>query len=313
MPHDRIVRAMLALTLLLVVTACGDASDETPNAPATPEADGRDPASANAAEPAQSSTDETSLPPAVDAEDAVLPLSVNVYSRSGYWAADGTLIVDVLEGDLVHATAMIIDAEVRPVRGLKPRVTPLRDSRYIPASDPAAVSGELGNYRFGLLGGTMGEERVLVAIDDFTGGLLLNVISTRASGYDWLADIEGVLDWRLLQEAKVTWLGQQASATFPDEIKAKSGETVRMVGFVMPLEASLEQKHFLLTSSPPGCFFHVPGGPAGAVEVFATKPLSLGFDPVVFEGRFEALDTSDAGVVYRLHEARILDVPQQSS
>ena len=25
---------------------------------------------------------------------------------------------------------------------------------------------------------------------------------------------------------------------------------------------------------------------AGAVEVFATKPLSLGFDPVVFEGRF---------------------------
>ena len=74
----------------------------------------------------------------------------------------------------------------------------------------------------------------------------------------------------------------------------------------MPLEPALKQRRFLLTANPPSCFFHLPGGPAGAVEVFASEGIEASWDPVVLEGRFEPQRTSKAGVVYRLHEARLI-------
>ncbi len=312
MSHARAMKATFALAAFLAATACGDASDPVPGGRGPDQPAERVSGSATQSASSRASKDEVILPDPVELEDAVLPLSLNVYSKSGYWSSDRTLMIDVMEGDLVYATAMIADARGLPVRGVHPTVVPMRDSQFVPMADDAAGSRDLGNYRFGLRGGTMGEERVGIVLGDARVSLLLNVISERASGFGWLADLEGVLDWRLLREADVTWGDEQVSATFPEEIRARSGQTVKLVGFVMPLEATLEQTHFLLTSSPPGCFFHVPGGAAGAVEVFASKPLSLGFEPVVFEGRFEALETSDVGVIYRLHDARALDPPRRS-
>jgi hypothetical protein len=300
---------VLALAWTLVLASCDDASPPAEPGPASsePAATPEQPAAS-----ARSAERRSTLPDPVDAEDAASPLRLNVYSKAGYWSADGTLMIDVLEGELVYATVMITDAEDRPVRGIRPSITPERESRFIPTSGASAVSADLGNYQFGMLGGTMGEERVEITVDDAAVSLILNVISERASGYAWLADIEGVLDWRTLLEAEVSWTERELVAVLPDEVRAKNGQTVRLVGFVMPIEATLEQKHFLLTSSPPGCFFHVPGGAAGAVEVFASKSLDLGFDPVVFEGRFEALEASETGVIYRLHDARVLDPPRRS-
>lgn len=73
----------------------------------------------------------------------------------------------------------------------------------------------------------------------------------------------------------------------------------------MPLEPEQKQKHFLLTSSPPSCFFHLPGGPAGAVEVLAPKGIDATWDLLVLDGRLETIERSEMGVVYRLHDAKV--------
>ena len=303
---------MLVLLAAFVAASCGDGGDRDQSGRAGSDFGGR---ASSPAEPSSQSvrSEDADVPPeSVGVEDAVRPLRLAVRSRTGYFNGDGELVLDVLEGDPVYPTLVILDSERRRVRGVRPTITPQRDSRVISMAGEADVSDASGEYPFGLMAGTMGEERVEIRAGDAGGWVILNVISRRAAGYGWLDDIEGALDWDLLFEADVQWGERAVSATFPEEVTAKSGQTVKLAGFVMPLEPASKQSHFLLTSSPPGCFFHVPGGPAGAVEVFATKPLEAGWDPVVLEGRFEALASSEIGVVYRLHEARALDLERGS-
>ena len=92
---------------------------------------------------------------------------------------------------------------------------------------------------------------------------------------------------------------------FSDTVQALEGEVVQLVGFMLPLEATDEQSHFLLVSTPPSCFFHVPGGPAGAVEVRADTPIAVRWDPIVLSGTFRLIDDPEAGLIYRLEHAQI--------
>ena len=55
-----------------------------------------------------------------------------------------------------------------------------------------------------------------------------------------------------------------------------------------------------------------PGGAAGTVEVFAKKPLEVSWEPILLEGRFEAREAVEDGVVYRLHDARMRPMPRGS-
>ena len=300
---------MLLLVVSFVVSSCGDPKDLTagerpPSERSSYEAD--DPL-ADEAGPSPRPPRPAALglmPEPVDVESAVRPLRLRVFPELGYENEDGELILDVMERDFLYVELLIEDAEGRPVQGLLPTVTPEGDSRFIPLSGEAAVSDELGSYSFGLQGGSMGEERVEIVAGNAVESVILNVISLRAAGYGWLEELEGILSWTLLFKAEIEWGEEQLSATFPDEILAKNGQTVKLAGFMLPLEMALEQKHFVLASNPPSCFFHIPGGPAGAVEVFAEEPLEVSWEPVVLEGRFEAHETSEIGVLYRLHEAR---------
>ena len=94
---------------------------------------------------------------------------------------------------------------------------------------------------------------------------------------------------------------------FPPVIQAMAGERVKISGFMMPLDPDLKQKHFLIASNPPSCFFHIPGGPAGSVEVLATEGIEVSWNPIVIEGLFEPLEQSDYGVVYRLSDAILVN------
>ena len=42
------------------------------------------------------------------------------------------------------------------------------------------------------------------------------------------------------------------------------------------------------------------------MEVLAQDGIEASWDPIVIEGRFEPLETSETGVVYRLHDARLV-------
>ena len=169
---------------------------------------------------------------------------------------------------------------------------------------PQTTTDEFGVVDFAVVGGEMGLDRVRVEFGDASTEILVNVISLRATGFPMPLAVEGGVSWEDLMQARIRYQDMTVFADFPAAITDLAEQTVKVSGFMMPLEPDLKQRRFLLTSTPPSCFFHVPGGPAGAVEVFAKEGIEVSWDPVVLEGRFEPLQTSEIGVVYRLYDAR---------
>jgi hypothetical protein len=119
--------------------------------------------------------------------------------------------------------------------------------------------------------------------------------------------LAGGLTWSDLTQAKVRFIDEAVQVSFPDMIEQQAGETVNVSGFMMPLEAGLGQHHFLLTPSPSHCFFHIPGGPAGVIEIFSEQAIETSWDPIQLKGRLELLKNSDTGVIYRLQQAEVVD------
>lgn len=259
------------------------------------------------AEPPSLSGAETQVPeeavPAISLAEAKRPLYLEVYSDRGYEDANGRKIHDVMEADYLYLSLLVEDAEGRPIKDIQPSFQVKGDSRAVPMKNQTEGTDEIGNYPFGIVGGKMGEQEVTVQAADASITFYLNVISLEAAGYKNLSEIEGALDWRVMMQAKIHW-GEQMSAVFPESIAAKNGKTVKIAGFMMPLNMSPKQEHFIMTSNPPSCFYHIPGGPAGAVEVLASPAVEVRWDPIVLEGRFVALENSNGGALYQLHDAR---------
>ncbi|XOV84177.1 MAG: DUF3299 domain-containing protein [bacterium] len=221
----------------------------------------------------------------------------------GYQDELGRYVVDLLEKDKAYLGVRVSTPEGRPVFGAMPSISVEGSSRLLLSE---LTSAEDGVMNFGVIGGSMGVDTVTASIGDVSVEFVINVISLRAAGFPILETIEGGLAWDELMQAQLEYKGMSLVASFPDSIKARAGETVKLSGFMMPLDPTFKQKHFLLTSNPPSCFFHVPGGPAGSVEVLATEGIEVSWDPVVIEGRFEPQETSEIGVVYRIVDARLI-------
>jgi hypothetical protein len=86
-------------------------------------------------------------------------------------------------------------------------------------------------------------------------------------------------------------------------VRALNSKTVKVQGFMMPLEPGATQKHFLLSAVPTTCAFCVPAGPEGLIEVRARTPVKYGIEAVVLEGRLSVLDNDPYGMFYRIAEA----------
>jgi hypothetical protein len=122
-----------------------------------------------------------------------------------------------------------------------------------------------------------------------------------------LQEREGVLSWKLLSAVQSDI--QRSGAVvprFPPAVRALDRKTVRVQGFMMPLEPGARQQHFLLSAVPTTCAFCVPAGPEGLIEVRARKAVDYGVEAVVLEGRLAVLEADPYGVYYRLSEARQL-------
>ena len=79
--------------------------------------------------------------------------------------------------------------------------------------------------------------------------------------------------------------------------------TVKVQGFIIPLDMGDRQTRFLLSAVPPHCAFCMPAGPDAIVEVIAKTPVKYGFEPIVVSGRFSVLRNDATGVLYRLTDA----------
>ncbi|MEE4278801.1 MAG: DUF3299 domain-containing protein, partial [Halieaceae bacterium] len=210
--------------------------------------------------------------------------------------------------DYAYLTVIVTDMTGRPVVGAEPVFKLTGDSELLPpeAVGAKSVTGPSGTLDFALIGGPMALDELTVSVGDGRAEMLINVISLRASGFPTPASIEGGIAWADLMSARIRYPDETSiEVEFPEEVVARSGDTVKLSGFMMPLEPDVVQRRFLLTSNPPSCFFHIPGGPAGTIEVFADGGVEATWDPIVVEGRFETLHTREYGVIYRLHDARI--------
>jgi uncharacterized protein len=123
--------------------------------------------------------------------------------------------------------------------------------------------------------------------------------------------LQGAVSWDTLRELEIAFespLPGQTSVTtsFTTELQQLDGQEVKLVGFLYPLEAGETHERFLLSAFPPGCPFCLPGGPTDLVDVESSSPVPFSYDPIVVIGRFELLIDDDSGLLYRLHEARLV-------
>ncbi|MEZ5932763.1 MAG: hypothetical protein R3F54_12540 [Alphaproteobacteria bacterium] len=123
---------------------------------------------------------------------------------------------------------------------------------------------------------------------------------------------DGVVSWDVLgtMDIQVEVLGPlqaRSTETFTDSVRALDGDTIKVMGFLYPLEGGVGHEHFLLTAWPPSCPFCLPAGPTMMVETFAAEPIDFTEGAIVMAGRFELLENDPSGFFYRMQDAELVE------
>lgn len=237
-------------------------------------------------------------------------IAIQVHSDKGYINENGIYVVDLLEQDMAYLYVQLITEHDQFVEGVAPTFSVTGNSRLVSPQETSdrSTTDEYGVLEFGVIGGKMGLDRISVEYGESRSEILVNVISLESLGFPRLPTAEGVVAWGDLMRARIKFEDRRLIAEFPEEIAKLKGKSIKLSGFMMPLEPTMAQNRFLLTSNPPSCFYHVPGGPTGAVEVLAHESVTVSWDPILLEGRFEPQESSSTGVVYRLLDAKQIEV-----
>ena len=118
-----------------------------------------------------------------------------------------------------------------------------------------------------------------------------------------LEDKDGIVSWKLLSSVQTRTEKNRVVPIFPAPVQALNTRTVKVQGFMMPLEPGENQKHFLISSVPTTCAFCVPAGPEGLIEVRSKTPVKYSLEPVVLEGKLAVLEKDPYGLFYRVTDA----------
>ena len=123
------------------------------------------------------------------------------------------------------------------------------------------------------------------------------------SAFKPIEDREGIVSWKLLSSVQTKVEKARVVPTFPAQVQALNDKTVRVQGFMLPLEPGEKQKHFLLSSVPTTCGFCLPAGPEGLIEVRSKTPVKYSLEALVIEGKLAVLDNDPMGLYYRVTNA----------
>jgi uncharacterized protein len=127
------------------------------------------------------------------------------------------------------------------------------------------------------------------------------------SAFKPLEERADIVSWKLLSQITARAEKKKIIPTFPAAVQALDRKTVKVQGFMMPLEAGDKQQHFLLSSVPTSCSFCVPAGPEGLVEVRTKKPVRYTLEPVIVEGQLAVLTDDPYGLYYRLEDGNAVN------
>ena len=123
------------------------------------------------------------------------------------------------------------------------------------------------------------------------------------SAFKPLQEREGVVSWSLLSSVQLKPERARVVPVFPPAVRALHDKTVKVQGFMLPLEPGERQRHFLLSAVPTSCSFCVPSGPEGLVEVRTRTPVKVTVDAITVEGRMAVLSDDKYGLLYRVSDA----------
>ena len=118
-----------------------------------------------------------------------------------------------------------------------------------------------------------------------------------------LPDAAGAVPWSLLSSAGIKKQNGKLGPDFPAALRPLHGKTVKLQGYILPIEAGQSHRYFLLSAWSPSCPFCQTAGPEAMVEVRARTAVKYSIDPVVIEGQLQLLDNDPSGVFYRMVEA----------
>ena len=95
------------------------------------------------------------------------------------------------------------------------------------------------------------------------------------------------------------------TAAHPPQVRALSGKTISLAGFVMPLDAATRGNHFLLSKYTPVCAFCPPGEPNEVVEVHSAQPIAFSPRLVTVTGRFGLENKGENGLFFQMTGATV--------
>ena len=235
--------------------------------------------------------------------------SFQILSSSSYTDENGRQVLDLIEGSRSYFALSVETMDGDPVTGVDAEFSITGTSVMMEPSEAAPLrqTDESGIMEFGVVAGVQGMDQITVTYGENTAMLNLNIISLNIHNYAALPELAGGLSWSDLMEASLDFEDGKMLASFPASLVRQSGRQVDIVGYMMPLDTDTKQRHFLLTSAPPSCFYHIPGGPAGVVEVFSDEGIEASWSPIMLTGKLVLVDTSLTGVIYQLEDAKVLE------
>jgi hypothetical protein len=128
-------------------------------------------------------------------------------------------------------------------------------------------------------------------------------------GASMLPEMSGVVSWKTFALVEPVKRGGKMVPEFSKEILALDNQPVRIIGFMMPLDMTNGQQHFLLSAVPASCPFCMPAGPEAIVEVLSKHPVKFGFEPVIMAGKLSILKNDKSGMFYRMTDAEPIAMP----
>jgi hypothetical protein len=118
----------------------------------------------------------------------------------------------------------------------------------------------------------------------------------------------GGVPWSLLESTKeLTRTDAQgfihSTPAFAPGVKALEGKTVKVAGYMTPLQNGALQKHFVLMAYPPDCPFHLNPKPMQFMEVKSEDGVGFEYKVKNIAGILQLGGLDDSGIFYRLIDA----------
>ncbi|RVT39765.1 DUF3299 domain-containing protein [Sphingobium algorifonticola] len=118
----------------------------------------------------------------------------------------------------------------------------------------------------------------------------------------------GGIPWSVLESTKE--IQRQAAGiiysrpAFSPRVKALASKRIKVSGYVMPLQNTAKQTHFVLLAYPPDCPFHLNPAPTQFIEVKTTSPIAVKQGVQSFEGTLILSGQDESGIFYSLRAGR---------